>query len=109
MKIAIIPEVGDQYKVKKPGKGILDFGFCFLNPHGGTGMSNWEHDEKFKGDAIVEITKVWYDDEVGYRCWAKASNQEVKDYLLKVADTKELKQFGYQRIFVSEHDIEIIK
>lgn len=97
----IIPEVGDKYKVKKDKKPY-SWGFAFMNPHGGTGMSNWEHDEVFPGDAIIEITKVWYDYEVGYRCWAKAVNQELKDYLLKVADPKD------QRIFVSEHEIEVL-
>jgi hypothetical protein len=93
----IIPEKGDVFKLK------LDklYGFAFMNKHGGTDMSNWEHNVKYTGkEAIVKITKVWYDYEVGYRCWAEAVNQELKDYLNDNAHPKD------KRVFVSEHEIE---
>lgn len=95
MKIEIIPEVGDTFIANK---------FSFFNPQGGTGLSDWEYDEKYSGPpAQVEITKVWYDDECGYRCWAKAINQELIDYLKRMAAPKD------QRIFVSQWDLEIPK
>lgn len=99
MRTQIIPEVGDRFR-------IVDklYGFAFKNPSGGTGMSNWEHDEKYVGaDPIVEVTKVWYDYEVGYRCIGKAINEELIKYLDKVADPKD------KRVFFSEHEIQPIK
>lgn len=109
MQIQIIPEVGDQYNVKKQKPGVHDFGFAYTNKYGGTGMSNWDHEPKFAGTATVKITKVWYDDEVGYRCWAKPVNQELIEYLKENGNEAEFKRYGYYRVFVSEHEIEIIK
>lgn len=95
MKIQIIPEVGDQFKIKKD----IMFGFSFDNKAGGTGMSNWDHDPKYQGPTpTVQITKVWYDYECGYRCHAKAVNPELVEYLKKVSKTS--------KVYVSEHDLQ---
>jgi len=102
MKINIVPEVGDKFRVKL-GDGTLNWGFSYFDKTGGTGMSNWGHDERFTGEAIVEITQVWYDDETGYKCWAKAVNPELVEYMQRVAKPND------QRIFVGESDIEPIE
>lgn len=94
MKIEIIPEVGDKYRVVTHGWR----GFAFMNKHGGTGLS-----DTFVGEAIVEITKVWYDYETGYRCWAKAISQDLIKYLDVHAHPKD------KRVFVGQFDIEILK
>jgi hypothetical protein len=97
MKIEIIPEVGDTFKIKTD----LHMGFGFKNPSGGTGMSNWEHNKKYQGpQPVIQITNVWYDEEVGWRCWAKPLNVELKKYMDKVAHPRD------KRIFVSQWDIE---
>lgn len=96
MQIEIIPEVGDLYNIKKST-------FYFTNLHGGTGDSSGRFEEKYTGPTpIVEITKVWYDDEVGYRCWAKAVNPELIYYLEMNAHPND------KRIFVSQWEIGII-
>lgn len=97
MKKAIIPEVGDKYLVNQNENK----GFAFNNKGGGTGLSNWEYNERFAGKAIVEITKVWYDDECGYRCWAIAVNDELKEYLERNCGEDKC-------VFVGEFDIEEI-
>lgn len=97
MKVEIIPEVGDRFFVKK-GEAIY-----FTNKHGGTGWSNSDYEEHYSGSQPeVEITKVWYDEEVGYRTWAKAINKDLIDYLDKVAHEKDkiifLSQWSLQPI-----------
>lgn len=91
MDISIIPEVGDTFLAKS---------FAFKNKYGGTGLSNWDYDERYtrKPPKIV-ITKVWYDYEVGYRCWAAAVSKELIEYLERVAHDTD------KRIFVSEHEL----
>jgi hypothetical protein len=61
--------------------------FSFLNKLGGTGMSNWEHDEKFeKPAAEFQIIKVWEDYEIGERAWGIPIDDEVKEYLSRVSN-----------------------
>ncbi len=98
MKTQIIPEVGDKFalNIKKP------YGFAFSNKGGGTGMSNWEHDPKYTGkEAIVKVTKVWYDDECGYRTICEPVNKELIEYLKENA--------GKQLVYASEFDLMLIK
>ena len=99
MKTEVIPEVGDKFAIKN-----RRFGFSFTNKAGGTGMSNWEFDVKYTGTApIVKITKVWFDEECGYRCWSEAVSPELIAYLKEVASPSD------QRVFVSQWDLEVIK
>lgn len=99
MQIQIIPEVGDQFEVKSKM-----YGFGYRTPAGGTGLSNWEFNEKYEAEkAIVKITKVWYDDECGYRCWAEAVNEELKQYIDRNAHATD------KRIFVSQFDLVPVK
>lgn len=70
--------------------------FSFINKHGGTGLSNWDHNERFKGMARLKVTKVWYDYETGFRGWAEPVNEELKEYL---------KNNAKQEDKVSNHDL----
>jgi hypothetical protein len=45
--------------------------FCFLGINGGTGMSNWQYDEKYEKPANFVVTKVWDDYECGVRGWCE--------------------------------------
>lgn len=96
MKTRIIPEVGDFFEVT----GY----FCFHNKSGGTGISDSDFNEKYTGPTpIVQITKVWYDEECGYRCHAHPVNKELMEYLQIVADPNR------QVVFVSEFDLRPIQ
>ena len=96
MQLDIIPEVGDKFFIKE-GEG-----FAFMNKSGGTGLSDWDFNEKYTGPKPhIEIVHVFYDDEVGYRTWAKAINQELIDYMDRVAPPND------KRIFVSQWDLEL--
>jgi len=68
-----IPEVGDTVSLKE---------FAFTNKSGGTGMSaRSSFSEEFKGDAVVTIIHMFYDDECGYRYWGKAISDDLIQYL----------------------------
>lgn len=74
--------------------------FSFYNKAGGTGLSDWQYDIKYTGkEAKVKITKVWWDYECGYRAWAEAISEELKEYMELVANDKD------KRIFVGEFDV----
>ena len=73
--------------------------FGFVNKYGGTGLSNWDHDERFVGTAKVKIFKYWYDYEVGYRAIGVASSKDLKTYLQKNASVQD------QRVFISQFDV----
>jgi len=89
-----IAEVGDTIVLKE---------FAFYNKGGGTGLSNWDHDERFVGEATAIITKEWEDYECGQRGWAIAhpSDKNLADYLKRNA--------GKKIIYWSEFDIIKIK
>lgn len=55
--------------------------FCFTNPQGGTGLSNWDYNEKFQGTAQIKITKLWFDEETGIKGWAEPISEDIKDYM----------------------------
>jgi len=78
MKIKIIPEVGDIITVKS---------FSFNNVYGGTGMSNWDYDEKFTFPATIKVIKEWEDDECGQRGWGIAvpTDKKLIEYLRRNA------------------------
>ena len=83
-----IPEVGDVI-------GLTSF--CYTNIHGGTGLSNWEHDEKYPFAIQVKVTKEWEDYECGQRGWGEPDPNDTKllEYLQRNA-----KQ-GYHNVFDS--------
>ena len=62
----------------KVGSKISVTEFAFTNIHGGTGMSNWGHDEKFEGIANLIVTKVWDDYETGIKGWGEVNPKEKK-------------------------------
>ena len=55
-------EVGDIIELKE---------FNYTNKNGGTGISNWNHNEKHLKPISVRITKEWEDYECGQRGWAE--------------------------------------
>jgi hypothetical protein len=59
--------------------------FSFQNEFGGTGMSNWDFDEKYEKPAQFQIIKVWEDCEIGERAWGIPVEDEVKEYLSRVS------------------------
>ena len=85
-----VAEVGDLIVLKE---------FAFSGPRGGTGMSNWDHDERFVGNAHAVVTKEWEDYECGQRGWATPhpSDKNLIEYLNRNA--------GKQVIYWSEFDI----
>lgn len=93
--VRVIPEVGYILEVKPS-----NMGFGFSNKAGGTGMSNWEYNERYEGpNPIVRIIKSWHDYETGWRTWAVPLNNEAIEYLKKVAHPDK------QHMYVSEFDL----
>ena len=90
-----VPEVGDTITLKK---------FAFDNKGGGTGMSDWSHDEKYSDVVQAKVTKEWNDYECGQRGWAipDPKDKKLMEYLARNSkpDAK-----GYFRIYWSEFDI----
>lgn len=72
MKSRIIYEPGDAVTFKR---------FEFINKAGGTGMSDWEFDEPFKGEAKAQVVKAFHDYETGQRYIGKALSPDLKSYL----------------------------
>lgn len=88
MKTIKIYEVGDEITFTE---------FAFNNVHGGTGLSNWDHDEKFSGVAGGTILKAWEDYECGWRFWVKPGSPDLIRYVKKHSKK--------QIVYVSEFDI----
>lgn len=60
MRMEIIPEVGDKFRVIS--KPPFEWGFAFQNKHGGTSMANWDDVKEYllrNGDPS-EISKYGY-------------------------------------------------
>jgi hypothetical protein len=76
-----IPEVGDVITLKA---------FAFSGKEGGTGLSNWDHDEQFIKPAKVLVTKEWQDEECGQRGWATPleSENDLIEYLDRNANKR---------------------
>ena len=75
------PDVGDVIELKA---------FSYSNKEGGTGMSDWDHDEKFLKPIKVKVTKEWEDYECGQRGWAQLwdeDDHELIAYLSRNART----------------------
>ncbi|MFA5398335.1 MAG: hypothetical protein WC346_20145 [Methanogenium sp.] len=77
--------------------------FAFDNKAGGTGMSNWQYDPKFKGTAKVLITKEWDDYETGQHGIGTPIQQDKKliKYLYDNAKN--------YNVYVSEFDVVAIR
>lgn len=73
--------------------------FSFKNKSGGTGMSNWEWDPKFKGDAEVTVEKSWHDYEIGTRYIGEAASPDLIEYLQKNAHPTD------KRVFFGRSDL----
>lgn len=90
--------------------------FAFINKYGGTGLSDWSHDEKYIGPAVTfEITKIWYDYECGIRMHGKplGGQKELEAYLDRMAfkgdylndDLHTLVPGDSYKIYVSQFDL----
>lgn len=90
--------------------------FAFINKHGGTGLSDWEHDEKYSGpDVRFAITKIWYDYECGIRMHGQPIPRQSKleAYLDRVAfkgdyageDLRDLVPGDHYKLYISEFDL----
>lgn len=76
--------------------------FAFVNPQGGTGLSDWQFNERFSGkEAVCKITKLRHDEETGINMWAEAVAEDtsISSYMKKNAKTDD------QRMFISEFDV----
>ncbi len=71
--------------------------FAFTNPHGGTGVSDGDHDPRFTGVAKLRIVKAWNDEETGLRFVGFCVDDSLKAYLDANANADD------QRVFASEH------
>jgi hypothetical protein len=81
------------------GEVITVKSFAFTNKNGGTGLSDWSHNERFSGTATVRIVKRWDDEETGERAISTAVSDDLNKYLDRNAGSD-------RRVFVSEFDIE---
>jgi hypothetical protein len=84
-------------KVYEVGDKILFSEFAFRNKSGGTGVSNWNWDEKFEGIAYGLITVAWEDDECGWRFHCVPLSQDLIAYVSRNSHD--------MIVFVSEFDI----
>ena len=73
--------------------------FAFTNKAGGTGLSDWEYDEQFSGNAQVVVVHMFFDYETGWRYWGRAVSDDLIAYIDR--NTGEDK-----RVLFSEWDIE---
>lgn len=73
--------------------------FGFTNPQGGTGLSDWEYNERFAGTATVKVNKAWHDYETGWRYIGEAVSADLKSYIAKHAAPND------QRVFFGEFDL----
>jgi hypothetical protein len=80
------------------GEVITVKSFAFTNKNGGTGLSDWSHNERFSGTATVRIVKRWDDEETGERAISTAVSDDLEKYLDRNAGAD-------RRVFVSEFDI----
>jgi hypothetical protein len=88
----IIPDVGERCKLAS---------FAFNNKGGGTGLSDWLHDERFAGVAEVKCTKKWYDYETGWRYHGQPVSPDLLDYLGRNS-AKDVVYFGLHEVLEVE-------
>lgn len=78
--------------------GIRSFGF--VNPSGGTGMSNWDHNELFPdASALVQVVEGWDDYEIGFRMIGVSADPKLTAYLERVGSPDD------RRVFFGDHEI----
>ena len=99
-----IPEVGDVITLKA---------FSFNNKEGVTGLTDWDHNERYNKPAKFAVVQQWYDYECGYRGWAipEQSDKDLMAYLQRNArkgqynDNLEWKDGDCFIIYWSEFDV----
>ncbi len=74
--------------------------FAFMNPHGGTAMSDSSHNAKFPGKTTtVKATNGWEDYETGFRFIGESADPELTAYLKEHGSKEDT------RIFFGEFDV----
>lgn len=101
----------------KTGKVYTFNSFAFTNKFGGTGLSNWKHDEIYEKPTKFFIMKSWDDYETGIRAWGTPvdDDTEILEYLKRNAnlgvnvslddDNPDIEYPENYIIFLSEHDL----
>jgi hypothetical protein len=84
-------------RIYEVGDTISFSEFAFTNKSGGTGLSNWNWNEKFTGDASGIVTKAWDDDETGWRYHCIPTSSDLVAYLKRNASARV--------VYVSEFDV----
>ena len=74
--------------------------FAFMNRSGGTGMSNWQFNERLEENVKVMVTKGWHDYETGYRFVAESADPVLTEYLSRLGHETD------KRVFFSQFDLE---
>ena len=74
--------------------------FAFVNPSGGTGMSNWVRNKQFpNATAKVSLVRMFTDSETGLRFIAESADEALTRYLGEVANATD------KRVFFSEFEL----
>lgn len=91
-----------QYKTKGGALSCLPTttisNFAFNTQQGGTGLSNWDHNERFDSTASARVIKGWYDYETGFRFVGISTDARLDAYLDRVAGTD-------RRVFFGQFDL----
>jgi hypothetical protein len=86
-------------KIYEVNDGIRFSEFAFTNKAGGTGLSNWEFNEKFEGIGEGIVVKAWHDYECGWRYHCIPFSEKLCQYMERNADPN-----GEMLVYVSEFD-----
>src|ERR1035437_2528389 len=73
--------------------------FAFTNTAGGTGLSDWQYNERYSGQPTVTAVKGWHDYETGYRFIGESDDPALNTYLDRVAKASD------RRVFFGESDV----
>lgn len=73
--------------------------FSFINPAGGTGMSNWKFNASLEGPVKVTIVEGWFDYEAGHRFIGTSCDDRLTAYLEAVSNSSD------RRVFFSQYQI----
>lgn len=84
-------------KLYEVGDIVSFSSFAFENKAGGSGVSDWEWDERFSGIASGIVTKAWDDDETGWIFHCIPTSEDLVAYIKRNSNR--------MVAFVSEFDI----
>lgn len=84
---------------KLPKARVKDF--SFINPAGGTGLSDWLHNKRFTAVADVRVLKGWFDYETGLHFIGVGDSDALNTYLGEVCDPQNRKVYFSELALVS--------